>query len=301
MQQEPRLTAHLCNDENMIDAYKTGKDLYSTMASLVFKVPYEDCREFREDGSLNPEGKKRRSQVKAIFLGICYGKGVPAIANDLDITVPEAQAVFDSVMEGFPNFKKWSEDMLVEAKKIGFTTTLWGRRRYLKHIQKEPYEYKYGLNRPINFDPLFDSEDDIDNEVSKEIKDYYNNLLENVNWSRKRKIIEEAREKGIIIIDNGGFLAEASRQVVNGIVQGSAADLTKKSLVDLYHNKELKDLGFRILMSVHDENIGECPIENKDKVKVLIEEVMMKANDRCSVPMRGDVDCVEYWYGPDIL
>ena len=58
-QQEPRILAHLCGDENMINAYKTGKDLYSTMASLAFKVPYEDCREFREDGSVNKEGKKR--------------------------------------------------------------------------------------------------------------------------------------------------------------------------------------------------------------------------------------------------
>lgn len=306
-QQEPRITAHLCGDENMVQAYKVGRDLYSSMASIAFHVPYEECLEFYLDENgkktekVNKEGKKRRSHIKAIFLGICYGKGVPAIAADLKITVEEAQTVYDSMFEGFPKLKKWSEDMQALAKKCGYTTTLWGRRRYLKHIQKEKYEYHYGANRPINFDPLFDSEEeDIDNNVTQDIKDYYNNQLERANYVKRRQITEQAAKDGIIIVDNSGFLAESIRQVVNGIVQGSAADLTKKSLVDLYRNEELRSLGFRLLMSVHDENIGECPYENRERVKELIREVMIKANDRCSVPMKGDVDCVFYWYGSQI-
>ena len=53
----------------------------------------------------------------------------------------------------------------------------YGVLRYLKYIQKERYEYKYGVNRPINFDPLFDSDEEADNEVSQKIKDYYNKQL----------------------------------------------------------------------------------------------------------------------------
>lgn len=299
-QQEPRITAHLCGDENMINAYKTGKDLYSTMASLVYKVPYEECKEFRPDGSVNKEGKKRRSHVKAIFLGICYGKGVPSIARDLNITVDEAQKVFNSVMEGFPKFKQWSEDMKVLAKKRGYTVTLWGRIRYLKHIQSEKYEYRYGINRPINFDPLFDSDDEAINIVSQDIKDYYNKQLEKANYSRKKQIIEQAEKEGILISDNSGFLAESERQVVNGIVQGSAADMTKRAIVALYNHKELKELGFRLLMSVHDENIGECPKENIKRVRELLSDVMIKANNKCSVPMKCDAEVSEYWYGPSI-
>lgn len=299
-QQEPRITAHLCGDENMINAYKTGKDLYSTMASLVYHVPYEECREFREDGSVNKEGKKRRSHVKAIFLGICYGKGVPSIARDLQLTIDEAQEVYDSVMEGFPKFKQWAADMQVEAKKKGYTTTLWGRRRYLKYIQSEKYEYKYGVNRPVNFDPLFDSDDEAINVVSQDIKDYYNAQLERANYAKRKMIVDQAEKEGIIIKDNSGYLAEAERQVVNGIVQGSAADMTKRALVALYHHKELNELGFRLLMSVHDENIGECPKENIKRVTELLSEVMIKANNKCSVPMKCDAEISEYWYGPSI-
>ena len=299
-QQEPRILAHLCGDENMINAYKTGKDLYSTMASLAFKVPYEDCREFREDGSVNKEGKKRRSHIKGIVLGLMYGRGDASVAENLGITIDEAKNLSNSLFEAFPKMKEYIEASKVKAKEIGYTTTLWGRRRYLKHIQKDKYEFKYGINRPTNFDPLFDSNDDIDNEVPKNIKDYYTEQMEKTNFVGRRKIEQEALKEGIIITDNSGYLAESERQVVNGIVQGSAADMTKRAMVALYNNQELKDLGFRLLMSVHDENIGECPRENIKKVRELLNNIMIRANDRCSVPMKCDAEVSEFWYGPSI-
>lgn len=299
-QQEPRILAHLCGDENMINAYKTGKDLYSTMASLAFKVPYEDCREFREDGSVNKEGKKRRSHIKGIVLGLMYGRGDASVAENLGITIDEAKNLSNSLFEAFPKMKEYIEASKVKAKEIGYTTTLWGRRRYLKHIQKDKYEFKYGINRPTNFDPLFDSNDDIDNEVPKNIRDYYTEQMEKTNFMGRRKIEQEAFKEGIIITDNSGYLAESERQVVNGIVQGSAADMTKRAMVALYNNQELRDLGFRLLMSVHDENIGECPRENIKKVRELLSNIMIKANDRCSVPMKCDAEVSEYWYGPSI-
>lgn len=299
-QQEPRILAHLCGDENMINAYRTGKDLYSTMASLAFKVPYEDCREFREDGSVNKEGKKRRSHIKGIVLGLMYGRGDASVAENLGISIDEAKNLSNSLFEAFPKMKEYIEKSKVEAKKIGYTTTLWGRRRYLKHIRKDKYEFKYGINRPTNFDPLFDSNDDIDNEVPQNIKDYYATQMEKTNFMGRRKIEQDALKEGIIITDNSGYLAESERQVVNGIVQGSAADMTKRAMVALFNNKELKELGFRLLMSVHDENIGECPRENIKKVRELLSNIMIKANDRCSVPMKCDAEVSEYWYGPSI-
>lgn len=299
-QQEPRILAHLCGDHNMINAYKTGKDLYSTMASLAFKVPYEDCREFYPDGTTNKEGKKRRSQIKGVVLGLMYGRGDASVGEQLGITVDEARALSSALFEAFPKMKEYIDNCKAEAKKIGYTTTLWGRRRYLKHIMDERFEYHYGINRPVNFDPLFDSDDDIDNEVSKDIKDYYNQRLEKANFTQRQKIIDEALKEGIIIIDNSGYLAESERQVVNGIVQGSAADMTKRAMVALYNNQELKDLGFRLLMSVHDENIGECPKENIVRVRELLSNIMVEANNKCSVPMKCDAEVSEYWYGPSI-
>ena len=59
----------MCGDPSMLEAYKNGKDLYASIASLAFNRSYEDCLEFRPDGTTNKEGKERRSQAKSILLG----------------------------------------------------------------------------------------------------------------------------------------------------------------------------------------------------------------------------------------
>ena len=68
-QQEPRLLSAYAQDENMINAYKEGKDLYATIAAGVYKNDYWDNMEKHQDGTPNPEGKKRRSACKSLLLG----------------------------------------------------------------------------------------------------------------------------------------------------------------------------------------------------------------------------------------
>ena len=70
-QQEPRTLAHMSKDEHLIQAYRDGKDIYAWIAEKIYNVPYDECREFRADGTKNPEGKKRRDSVKSIILGRC--------------------------------------------------------------------------------------------------------------------------------------------------------------------------------------------------------------------------------------
>ena len=130
--------------------------------------------------------------------------------------------------------------------------------------------------------------------------DYYNNLLDKANFTKRKQIIADAARQGILIEDNGYWIAESERQVVNSIVQGSAADMTKRAMVALYRNEELNRLGFRLLMSVHDENIGECPKENVKRVTELLSEIMIAANNKCCVKMKCDAEVSEVWYGPSI-
>lgn len=72
-QQEPRVLAHLAftlfGDSSMKDAYNQGLDLYTWIASKVYAVPYDDCKEHYPDGTPNPEGKERRSSMKSVILG----------------------------------------------------------------------------------------------------------------------------------------------------------------------------------------------------------------------------------------
>lgn len=67
--QEVRVFAANCKDPGMLKAYAEGKDLYSEVASMVYEVPYDECKEFRPDGSFNLEGKQRRTAAKSIILG----------------------------------------------------------------------------------------------------------------------------------------------------------------------------------------------------------------------------------------
>ena len=68
-QQEVRLLAEYADDEHMIDAYRQDKDIYASVAAMIFKNNYEDNKEFWPDGTPNPEGKKRRSFTKSVVLG----------------------------------------------------------------------------------------------------------------------------------------------------------------------------------------------------------------------------------------
>lgn len=68
--QEPRLTAFMSQDENMLKAYQEKKDLYAVIASLSFGVPYENCLEFHPiTHEKQIEGKERRTQAKSVLLG----------------------------------------------------------------------------------------------------------------------------------------------------------------------------------------------------------------------------------------
>lgn len=306
-QQEPRCLAHFSGDESLIEAYAKGKDIYAVMASQAFHMPYDQCTEFYLDENgkktsvTNPEGKARRSKIKGILLGIMYGRGTASIAQNIHVSLDEAQEITDNFYQSYPAVKAFQEEAQRSAKEKGYTTTAWGRRRYLEHIQKQPFEYKYNNNRPIDFNPLFTIKEDIDEEVSQEIQDYYNSKLERANFTRREFIINQAKEAGVDITNNQGFVAEAMRQVVNSTIQGSAADMSKRAMILIGQNQELKDLGFHMLFPVHDEIIAECPFENRKRCAELLSSLMIQAGaEKISVPMKCDTEAFFYWYGPDV-
>ena len=299
-QQEPRLTAHCSNDEKMKESYHQGKDIYATIASLAFDKPYEECKEFREDGTVNPEGKERRSQAKAIVLGVTYGKGIPAIGEDLGISTQKAQAVYDKVMESFPMLEKFMHDTQKKARYHEYVETPWGRRRHLKDMQLERYEFSYS-GKVTNFDPLaFGSE--VSTEVPKKVKDNYIKQLDKAfGWKKKNDIIQSALAQGIKIKDNSGFIAQAERQCVNSVIQGGAADMAKLAMIHINNDEIMKELDFHLLICVHDEVIGECPIENAKKASERLAQLMIDApKGKIDIPMKVDCEITRNWYGESV-
>ncbi|MFQ9442757.1 MAG: DNA polymerase [Eubacterium ventriosum] len=299
-QQEPMVTAHLSADQKMQEAFINGKDIYATIAALAFHKPYEECKEFREDGTVNPAGKERRTQAKSIVLGILYGRQIPSIAEQLGVSTKEAQAIYDKVIASFPALGKFIEDSQNMARTEGYVTTAWGRRRHLKDMQLERYEFSYS-GKVTNFDPLaFGSE--ISTEVSKKVKDNYIKQLDKAfGWKKKNDIIQKALAEGIKIKDNGGFISQAERQCVNARVQGSAADITKLAMIAINNDERMKELDFHLLIQVHDEVIGECPIENAKEAGERLSYLMRTAPTHLiKLPFKCDVDFTKNWYGGEV-
>lgn len=294
--QEVRVTAHLSQDEKMIQAYVDGKDVYVEIASLAFGVPYEDCLECFPDGTTNPEGKARRGASKRIVLGILYGRQIKSIAEQLGVTTQEAQVIYDKVLDSFPGLAQFIQESQDMARKYGYVVTAWGRRRQLPEMQLPLYEFSYIDGKPPTFDPLADDIED-DEFPLELIEEYTNMLLRCRGYKQKLAALDNLKAMGISVKDNTKQITDAERQCVNARVQGSAADLTKLAMIELYNNQELRDLGFKMLIPVHDEIIAECPKDNAKRCAELMSELMLSAGKDMCVPLKCDTDAFFRWYG----
>ena len=305
-QQEPKALAALCRqqgDSQMYDTFMAGKDLYSEIASKAFGVSYDECREFDDNGNKNPpEYKERRTQAKSILLGVLYGRGIQSIAEQLHCSTEKAQQIKDSVFRAFPAIKKFEETSLEMARTVGYVTTVCGRKRRLPDLMLSEYEFKWVDGVSPYEDPLDFDNDTSDLPVPESIKEKWLKALKRCKPSEKRKVFEKAnKEDGVWIIDNGGKIADATRQCVNARIQGSAADLTKIAMIELHKNEELKRLGFRMLVPVHDEVICECPEENIKRCSELLAETMSKAAEQVlEMPIKCDVEITREWYGESV-
>ena len=138
-------------------------------------------------------------------------------------------------------------------------------------------------------------------EVPEEIKGKYIRRLRQAYFGQKRKIFEQANAEGIWIIDNGAKIADAQRQCVNARIQGSAADMSKLAMILVGNDERLKELGFRLLIPVHDELIAECPEENVKECSKRFAMLMAKAAEsRLTIPIKCDVSVTKEWYGDEL-
>lgn len=300
-QQEPMVTAYLSDDKTMQNAFIHGKDIYATIASLAFGKSYEDCLEFRPDGTVNPAGKERRTQAKSIVLGILYGRQIPSIGEQLGVSTKEAQKIYDKVMASFPALANFIDESQSMARNLGYVTTAWGRRRHLPDMQLDKYEFTLASGNPVGFDPLAFGQN-ISTEVPESLKKEYTRKLDGAfGWQKKAQVIEEARSRGIKIKDNGGFIAQAERQCVNARVQGSAADMAKLAMIKINNDKRMKELDFHLIIQVHDEVIGECPRENAKECAERLSLLMREAPaDLIKLPFKCDCEVTTNWYGESI-
>ena len=139
---EMRIMAHLSNDAGLLAAFESGEDLHATVAALVFGVNATD---------VDPE---MRRQIKAMSYGLAYGLSAYGLAAQLDLSPPAAQDLMDKYFLRFGGIRDYLSDVVVEARKVGYTETVMGRRRYLPDLmhdnrQRREIAERMALNAPI--------------------------------------------------------------------------------------------------------------------------------------------------------
>lgn len=215
---ELRLLAHLSGDENLIEAFCTGRDLHAQTASRIFGVEESEVK------------REMRSQAKAINFGIVYGQQPFTLAKDLGVSYGEAKAMIDRYYESYPKVKTFLDKVVMSATESGYAETLFGRRRAIPELQN--------ANKQIS-----------------------------------------------------GF---GERIAKNHPMQGSAADIIKKAMIDLNAKLKERSLSSKILLQVHDELDLSVPQTEIEEVADLLKKTMENVV-ALKVPLIVDINVGKNW------
>jgi DNA polymerase-1 len=170
---ELRLAAILSDDKQLIEIFKSGRDVHTEVAARVFKVPAEKV------------DKEMRRKAKIINFGILYGMGVNALKANLgkETKREEAQAFYDEYFNTFKELAMYLDKVKAEAARTGYTETMFGRKRYFEGIKSKIPFIRAAAERTAINAPIQGSQADIIKIAMIRIADYID----------KQKLHHEAR------------------------------------------------------------------------------------------------------------
>jgi DNA polymerase-1 len=207
---ELRILAHLSGDPGLLDAFANDLDIHTATAARVFERDLDDV----------PDELRRRA--KAINFGLLYGMEAFGLADRLEISRDEASEHIDAYFSQFPDVREFMDSVVTDAKRLGYTETLFGRRRYLPELKSDNFRI---------------------------------------------------RQMG-------------ERMALNAPIQGAAADIIKKAMVEL--DARLESLESTMLLQIHDELVLEVPpAEHEVATEIMVET--MEGVVELAVPLRVDV------------
>ena len=139
---ELRILAHMSGDEQLIEAYKMDEDIHRITASKVFHTPFEEVTDLQ------------RRNAKAVNFGIVYGISSFGLSQDLSISMEEAAEYIEQYFKTYPGVKQFLDRMVEEARKKGYVTTLYGRRRPIPELasskfMQRSFGERVAMNSPI--------------------------------------------------------------------------------------------------------------------------------------------------------
>ena len=215
---ELRILATLSKCSNMLDAFNNNVDLHASTASKVFNKNIDEVT------------KEERRMAKAVNFGIVYGISDWGLAEQLHIMPYEADAFIKKYFEIYPEIKNYLDECVSKTKELGYTITVYNRRRYMPEI--------------------------------------------NSSNAALRKFSERAS--------------------MNAPIQGTAADVMKIAMINVYNKMKEAKLASKIVAQVHDELIVDVVKEELETVKVIVKETM-ENTVQIGVKLACDVEYGETW------
>lgn len=132
---ELRCIAHLAEDPGLIDAFESGRDVHTATAARVFGVAEADV------------DADQRSRAKMVSYGLAYGMEAYGLAQRLNIPTSEAAGILDAYFGAFPAVHAYMERTVEEARRRGYTETLFGRRRQIPELASSNFRIRQAGER----------------------------------------------------------------------------------------------------------------------------------------------------------
>ncbi len=134
-QVELRVIAHLSGDPGLIEAFTTGVDIHTVTASRVFGVDPAKVT------------SQQRAKAKMVAYGLAYGMEAYGLAARLNVEVSEAEEILKSFFAAFPSVRSYMDEVVVKAKRLGYTETEFGRRRRIPELRDDNYRVRQAAER----------------------------------------------------------------------------------------------------------------------------------------------------------
>ncbi|ABY46800.1 DNA polymerase [Bacillus mycoides] len=274
---EPRIMAHIMwtiyGDNSLRSIFTAGRDLYTTMAMMVFNLDEKYC----VDKAYDPTGTfKPRAMMKTGVLAKSYDQQVGNFCNTMGVSIEVGNMFYEKFDTAFPSFINMVRDKRKFAYDKGYSETLYGRKRRFPQLAEWSKIVKRNERKLMD---LYIERARIRKKVVKSRYDF-----------ERLDTLEELIKPMAEMRNMVGYWERAS---FNSVIQGTGADILKLNMIRLY--RECQKRGWYLNASIHDEIKVEVPrkdltLENCD----LITDIMTKSVE-LSLPLKSDTVIETVW------
>lgn len=294
--QEPRLLASLSKDPVLIENFRQGRDIYVTLISTALGIAYEQAtkeahaervKEWEEGGKVGPHPTNLRDQGKLLQLALSYGLGPGALSEKLGITLDDAKQLMYDFKENLHVVFDFEKEVKAFVRRNGYLKTIWGNKRRFPNYALPEIQVRMMDGSPMTAD--------LQRTVVQAFKGVW-------KYNERRDLKNRLERQYLVnITDNKELIQADETKILNSLIQGSGAGMTKRALVLVYEDDKMREWGAYPVLLIHDEIVVEAPEQNAEQVADRLSELMIQAAQEHvdDVPFLVDAEVMDRWLAAD--